>query len=237
MATVAEAPIRAQTCGLILPDQRITLYGVDWPTYQRLSEIIGDRQIRVAINRGVLELMSPGAIHEDYKNLLGRMVESITEELGIPCKSRGSTTWDRPESERGVEADECYLLTPEKVADFARRRPTTAADSPVPDLVIEIDIRASAVDRAEIYANLGVPEVWRFDGETLRIDRLGPEGTYAPAAESLFLPITPAEVAHWVLHVDSADETAWARAFRAWARAELVPRRQPPRLRGADPAG
>ncbi len=102
------------------------------------------------------------------------MVVEITNELGIARKSLASTTWDRPEVERGIEADECYLLTAEKVEDVALRRPRTAADCPIPDLAIEIDMRRSEVDRAEIYATLGVPEVWRFDGKTLRIDRLGP---------------------------------------------------------------
>lgn len=225
MATATEAPV--QTGWLILPDQKITLYGVDWPTYLRLVEIIGDRPIRKAINRGVLELMSPGPIHEDYKGLLNSLVEILAEESEIPELGLGSTTWDRPEVERAIEPDQCFMLTAGKV-EMARLRPARIEDYPAPDLAIEVDLRASAVDRAEIYATLRVPEVWRFDGETLRIDRLGPEGTYQSSSESLFLPITPAEVTRWILNPERLDGPAWRRAFRAWVRAEVVPRGRPP---------
>ncbi len=68
MATVELPPV---TLATPVPEQRITLHGVDWATYQRLVEIIGDRPIRKAFNRGVLELMSPGKPNEDYKALIG----------------------------------------------------------------------------------------------------------------------------------------------------------------------
>jgi Uma2 family endonuclease len=38
---------------------------------------------------------------------------------------------------------------------------------PPPDLVIEIDITSSSINRLELYASLGVPEVWRYDGSRL----------------------------------------------------------------------
>jgi len=224
MATVERPPVALCTP---VPEQRITLHGVDWATYQHLVEIIGDRPIRKAFNRGVLELMSPGMPREVFKSLLGRIVVTISDELEIPRKSLGSTTWDRPEVERGIEADECYILTENKIDDMSICRPQSAADCPVPDLAIEIDMRRSEVDRAEIYATLGVAEVWRFDGKTLRIDRLGPAGTYEVASESLFLPITPDEVARWILIENTIDESAWNRRLRAWVREELANRPRP----------
>jgi Uma2 family endonuclease len=207
----------------VAPEQRIVLRGVDWWTYQRLAEAAGDQPVRLAYNRGVLELMSPGPLHEDYKTLLSRLVEAVAEELGIPCKGLGSTRWDRAEAERGLEADACYFLAPAKLAAAAHRS-ADAADYPSPDLAIEVDLRRGEVDRPAIYATLGVAEVWRFDGESLRIDRLGADGTYEERAESLFLPIPPGEVVRWVLHVDSTDHSAWGRQLRAWVRAELVAR-------------
>ena len=205
------------------PEQRIVVRGVSWQTYQRLAEERGDQPLLMAYNRGVLELMSPGPLHEDFKGLLGRLVETVTEELEIPCRSRGSTRWDRPESERGVESDECYFLTEAKVA-ASRHRSDDSADYPAPDLAIEVDLRPTQVDRPEIYATLGVPEVWSFDGEALRIDRLRDDGAYEEAAESLFLPIRPDEVVRWLLHVEIPDETIWGRQLRAWVRDVVLPR-------------
>jgi Uma2 family endonuclease len=213
-------------------EQRITLRGVSWETYQRLAEEVGDQTILMAYNRGVLELMSPGLPHEIYKKLLARLIETVTMELELPCRSLGSTLWDRPEAERGLEPDECYFLTAAKV-EAARHRSKNASDYPAPDLAIEIDLSPSKVDRAEIYATIGVPEVWRFDGEALRIDRLRNDGTYEEAAESLFLPVAPAEVVKWLVQVDLADETVWARQLREWVRAEVLPRRRPAGQGGA----
>ena len=56
---------------------------------------------------------------------------------------------------------------------------------------------------------------------------MAPDGRYEPAAESLFLPITPEEVARWILIEDTVDESAWNRRLRAWVREELANRPRP----------
>ena len=101
------------------------------------------------------------------------------------------------------------------------------ADYPNPDLGIEVDISPSKIDRPGIYAALRVAEVWRFDGERRQIiiERLGDDGAYHPVESSVFLPVSAEEVERWVLTEDYRDGSAWARRLRAWARAELVPRR------------
>jgi Uma2 family endonuclease len=224
MATTTETAVvpipRVET----LPEQRIALRGVSWETFERLVEEVGDITTLMAYNRGVLEFMSPGPSHEDWKTRLGRLVEVVTEEFRIPCKGLGSTHWKRPLVQRAVEADECYLLTAEKLAAW-KRREANVAETLSPDLAIEIDISKSAVDRAEIYATLGVAEVWRFDGETLRIDRLRDDGAYEAVGDSQLLPISPAEVARWLQDETDVDDSAWSRRLRAWVRAELIPRR------------
>jgi len=204
-------------------DQRIILEGVSWATYQKLAEEIGDRRLLKSYNRGVLELVSPGLRHERYRIGLDRIVRVVAEEFDVPLKCLGSTTWNDPAAERALEPDEGYLLTREKLAEFVRKRPRTAADCPRPDLVIEVDISRPAVDRTEVYATLGIAEVWRFDGRSLRIDNLRDDGTYEPATVSRFLPIPPAEVVRWVVHEEAEDDNAWSRRLRAWVRATLAP--------------
>ncbi|MEO6811913.1 MAG: Uma2 family endonuclease, partial [Isosphaeraceae bacterium] len=196
-------------------------------------EEMGDQHVLLAYNRGVLEFMSPGPMHEDHKGRLNRLVYVLTEELDVPCKGYGSTMWKALEAHRGLEADDCFYLTIdfyltiEKITAArqpARDRSNDSNDYPRPDLAIEIDLRPSAVDRPEIYATLGVPEVWRYDGETLRISRLGLDGTYADVAESGFLAIKAEEVVHWLQDFDTEGTTARARLLREWIRAELIGR-------------
>ena len=85
---------------------------------------------------------------------------------------------------------------------------------------VEIDVSRSAVDRAEVYATIVVPEVWRFDDEVLRIDWLGPGGSYAVVPGSGFLAVRAEEVTRWMRESSSVDVNAWTR----WVRAEVAPR-------------
>ena len=84
-------------------------------------------------------------------------------------------------------------------------------DYPNPDLAIEVDISPAQVDRPEIYAKLQVAELWRFDGQTLTIERLGDHGQYLAAEASPFLKIRADQVTPWLIDEDSSDETARAR--------------------------
>ena len=73
---------------------------------------------------------------------------------------------------RGLEADLSYYFDAEKIRaarDALKRKSMDPADYPRPDLAIEIDVSGPKVDRASIYAVLGVVEVWRFDGANVVI--------------------------------------------------------------------
>ncbi len=74
------------------------------------------------------------------------------------------------------------------------------------------------------YRALEVPEVWRFDGESVLIEQLAPGGTYVPAESSRFLPVRADEVLRWIRDEDTSDEIDWELRLREWARTELVPR-------------
>ncbi len=210
---------------------RIALRGVDWEFYERLVDSIPDgAHLRVNYDGQDVEIMSPGMLHDGDKKLLGQLVECVAQELEIPYRSAGSTTWRRPDACRGLEADECYFFKAEKLAAVARsksRRSKDIADYPNPDLAIEVDFAASKIDRPTIYSALGIEEVWRFDGETARviIERLREDGSYRPVDGSGILPLLAPEVRRWVVEEDASDESAWARRLRARVRAELTPRR------------
>jgi Uma2 family endonuclease len=209
-------------------DQRIVIRGMSWDLYDRLSDAVGERQhVYLTYDGKDLELMTKGRFHEAYKELISRFVMFVTSELRIRSRAAGETTWKRPEIERGLEADQCYYFMPEKLkvdATAHARKAKDIAEYPDPDLAIEIDISPSQVDRPGIYAALQVAEVWRFDGESVVIERLGPDGTYATAVKSLFLPVRAEEVRRWDVEEDSSDELAWEDRLRAWARTELGPR-------------
>jgi Uma2 family endonuclease len=215
--------------GAVVGEQRIVIRGLSWDLYDRLSDAVGEGQhVSLAYDGKDLELMTTGPIHEVYKELFGWFVRFMTSELRIRCSGLGETTWKRPAIARGLEADQCYYFTPEKIkvdAESRARKSNDVADYPNPDLAIEIDLSPSQVDRPGIYAALQVPEVWQFDGESVVIMQLRPDHSYAAAEKSRFLPVRAEEVFRWVAKEDSSDELAWEQRLRAWVRTELAPRR------------
>jgi Uma2 family endonuclease len=152
MATVETTKLRGE--------QRIVLSGISWEIYEQLRGNEENWHVRMAYDNGRLELMSPSTDHEAIKGLIGQMIEAFTEEMGIPRRSLGSSTWKRSELGKGCEADECYyILNHHRVC---RRRTVDLSVDPPLDLVVETEISCSAVQRMRIYASLGVPEIWRW---------------------------------------------------------------------------
>ena len=200
-----------------VPDRRVVFRGVDWNFYERLVDSIPEgSSIQVDYDGRDLEVMSTGRKHELAKKLLGKVAETTAEELDIPYRPAGETTWKRPEIARGLEADECYYFMPEKLARRrgVERDSRDIADYPSPDLAIEVDISRPQVDRAGIYAALRVAEVWRFDGDQVVIERLTPEGTYVAVESSGFLPIRADEIRAGSSTRIRADWPAWVRRLR-----------------------
>jgi len=201
-----------------VPERRVVFRDVDWSFYEQLVDSIPESSpIHVDYDGKDLEVMGKNRQHGKFLDLLGQVVQVIAEELAIPYSSVADTTWKRREMLRGLEADKSYYFLPEKLAADAaalKRRSDDIADYPNPDLAIEVDISPPQVDRAGIYAALGVAEVWRFDGDELVIERLTAEGTYAAVDESGFLPVRTEDVRRWVVEEDTQDESAWARRLR-----------------------
>jgi Uma2 family endonuclease len=90
-------------------------------------------------------------------------------------------------------------------------------------LALEVEITRSALDRLRLYAALGVPEVWRWDGETLRVCLRTRRGAYKTGTQSLAFPFLPmARLANWLLKNGNLSETKWLRAFRKWVREQVT---------------
>ena len=123
--------------------------------------------------------------------------------------------------ERGLESDQCFYFDPDKIAEAGaalKRRENDVSAYPNPDLAIEIDLSPSLVDRPAIYAALGVSEVWRFNGRSLRVERLTETGVYALADRSRWLNVDASEILAWITAEDAHDRGAWARRLRDWTR-------------------
>ncbi len=201
-------------------EQRFLFEGVSWAYYDhtlRELENAGRRAVRVTYDRGRMEIMTTGARHEQLKRIVGRLIETYAVERDIPITGIGSVTCRREDLDRGLEPDECYYVTspPPPVEDLSL---DLMAYAP-PDLAIEVDATRSSIARQPIYAALGVPEVWRFDGRRVAVLHRHPDGRYEPAERSLAFPGLPMDQFNRFLAMAlTAGQHEAARAMRDWAK-------------------
>jgi Uma2 family endonuclease len=196
---------------------RLLLSGVNWATYRRLLRLFEERRhLRITYDRGALEIMTLSPRHERIKHLLGMLVLAFAEGLAIPVAGFGSMTFRRRRSRRGLEPDECFWVQHEP--EVRGKDEIDLKTDPAPDLVIEVDITRSSINRMAIYSLVGVQEIWRFDGSALTFQSRQADGSYAPLAQSIAFPgISPADVTRFHDLRGKEDETAIARQAREWA--------------------
>jgi Uma2 family endonuclease len=207
----------ATTKSIAYPEQRVILHNISWETYERLlADHEQSSAPRFTYDRGELEIMSPLPAHETVKWDIAAVVENAAESFGIEFLNLGSTTFKREDLERGFEADSCFYFQNEPAVRGKDRLDLTV--DPPPDLVIEIDLTHSSLPKHSVFAALGVPEVWRHDGQRLMF--LALEGDrYAEVASSRALPrVTVQAVNQLVAASRESSRLAWLRSVRDWAR-------------------
>lgn len=198
-----------------IAEHRVLLDGVSWQTYSALVDESEHASGRMTYDQGTLEIMSPLMPHESGKRLLGRMIEMFTLLRGIDIRSSASTTFRRTDLKRGFEADESYYI--QFAAQIRSNRDIDLSIDPPPDLVVEVEMTRSAIDKLRLFASMGIPEVWRYDGKTLWIGSLQKD-KYIDAEFSHVLPDFPVELAsEFLAQRFEISETELIRQF-----AELV---------------
>ena len=107
---------------------------------------------------------------------------------------------------------------------------------PPPDIVVEIDTTNESVREFSIYAALQVPEIWQYDGSSIRFLTLS-AGSYVDTAASNSIPILKPELVASALDWNKRiGQTAALRAFRHDLQRLLADRRHSkPRLMPAPP--
>jgi Uma2 family endonuclease len=200
------------------PHEIINLSGISWQTYETLLEELSDRRLRLTYNRGNLEIMAPSPEHERFKKLAGRFVETMAEELGIRIEPLGSTTFKRPKLS-GAEPDECFYIY--NIDAVRGKKRLDLAEDPAPDLVVEIDVTSPSDNRLQVYADLGVAEVWIYNGESLVIQHLQ-NGIYVTSQMSqFFLKIPIPEIAGFLQQAETVDYLELVKAFRQLVRSQI----------------
>jgi Uma2 family endonuclease len=202
-------------------------YDVSWRDYEAMLRIVGDRPIRVTYDQGTMEIFMPSFGHDSDANSLGRMVEMLTEELDVDVEGGDTTTHKRKDLGKGAEPDKCYWFG-DNARHMRGKRQLDLDRDPPPDLIIEVDVTRTSLDRLKIFAAMRVPEVWRSTGRSLQFLHLQADGTYQPRPASRYFPaLTITAVAQFLKDGRTTDKPTWIRSFRAFVREKVAPGRGP----------
>jgi len=214
---VCPAPLDRFPLSRSLPEKRVSLH-VDWDGYKTIRGILSDnRSTRLTYYNGILEIMTPSEQHENSSGLIGQFIEILTEELNFNIKTMESTTLDRPGLKVGAEPDKGYYIANEPLV---RGKVVDLSVDPPPDLVVEVDITHTDIDKNVLYAALGVPEFWRYNGRILKIYTLQ-NGQYQEIERSLTFPTIPKEQLYAFLgNCSQQGETQAKRDLRVWIRTQ-----------------
>jgi Uma2 family endonuclease len=202
-----------------IAEQRVILSNISWLTFEQLLKELGDkRATRLAYNEGLLEIMTPLGRHENNNRFIDDLIRAIADELNLNLKKFGSLTLKREKKLKGAEPDSCYYLQNEPLV--RSKQEIDLDNDPPPDLVLEIDITSGSLDKRPIYAAIGVPEFWRYDGNKLEVFVLHPSNRdYQQVNQSSTFPWMSLDVIPRFIRQSLVDgETATLRAFRAWVR-------------------
>jgi Uma2 family endonuclease len=194
-------------------EQRVLLRDVSWKTYSRIVADRGNNASpRLTYDRGMLEIMGPSLRHEILKETIRGLFEALAEEMKLDFTPAGSTTFRREDLSKGFEPDACFYV---RHAWTIRGKDEIDLNvDPPPDLVIEIDITRSSLNKLEIYAAVQVPEVWRYQNETLQIFTLD-GASYREQPLSLSLPtITSSVLTELVRASETMPRTEWIQKVR-----------------------
>ena len=198
------------------PKENVVVLNVGFDVYTTIVAQTGNgRGPRAAYDGEYLELMSPSTEHERCKLLFDTLIIQLGIEWELNIEPTGSATLIvKP---RGAEPDSSFYVN-----NDAFRLTTAILDlgvDPPPDIVIEIDLSHSRIDKQAIYGAIGVPEFWRFDGKTLRgFELVG--SAYVEVARSAKLKGLPIEtLATFVDQRSTTRRPELIAAWQSWLRA------------------
>ncbi|MEM9212978.1 MAG: Uma2 family endonuclease [Cyanobacteria bacterium P01_F01_bin.150] len=228
---VSVVPIITQPVPKPVGEKRLVFRDLDWQRYQALREILSrgpgnaqgtqgpapsivNRNIHFTYLNGTLEVTMPLEIHEFATRLIEKFIWILVLELGMKVKTMGSTTLDRERLDRSAEPDNAYYIQNQPLV---AGRDVDLDRDPPPDLVVEVDITHTDINKLTLYAAMGIPEFWRYNGELWRIYALQ-NGEYKEVEASPTFPSVPKEKLYEFLAIARQDEVEAELMLREWLR-------------------
>lgn len=204
----------------LVGEKRLAFRGLDWQAFKQIQTLLAQHtRARFSFDNGVLEITMPLEGHERAARLIERFILILIIEMGMKVKTMGSTTLEREDLVKSAEPDNGYYIQNfPRVSD----REVNLTIDPAPDLIVEVDITHSDLNKNALYAGLGVPEFWRFNGQVLQILVLTDKG-YVEGDRSPTFPLIKKEDLYRFLEAAFLDEVAAEIDLRQWVRQTITP--------------
>jgi Uma2 family endonuclease len=202
------------------PGHRVILHNISWEEFEAVLEELGEhRATRLAYSQGTLEIRMPLPKHEVAKVIIGDLVKILLEELEIDCEPFGSTTFKREDKACDVEPDDSFYI--QNHAGMIGKERIDLRFDPPPDLVMEVDVTSKT--QLDTYETLGVPEVWLYEDDKLRINILR-DGKYIESEISPTFPNLPIlqAIPQFVEQSRTIGRSPTLRRFRQWVREQII---------------
>ncbi|MBD2137427.1 Uma2 family endonuclease [Anabaena sp. FACHB-1237] len=198
-----------------LAEQRVVFHNISWENYQQILAALGqNRASRLIYDQGTLEITMPLEEHESAARLIELFIRILVVESNLKIKTMGSTTLNRDDLQRSAEPDNCYYI--QNQPKVVGKKVDLNVDPP-PDLIVEVDITHTDINKLTFYASMGVPEFWRYNGKILRIYQLQ-KHEYIEVEKSPTFPHITKEQLYQFLQDCQIDEVQAEKSFRAWVK-------------------
>lgn len=218
--TAERAPSAARVQKAAKPSaERMLLNNISWQQYETMLKLFAEQRLFMTYDNGQLELRMPLREHERAAELINYIIAFFAHYCKIRMESLGSTTFRASHLEKGLEPDKCYYIN--NIEVMLSKKSLDLSIDPPPDLAIEIEITASLIPRLPIYRQLGIPELWRYDGKSLTIDLLK-AGEYSLSKESRAFPkLTAKQLLKWIKLGEAKGYSAMLQAVEVWCRKQI----------------
>lgn len=217
--TISQAEAIVEMIDRMSGDSVLIQHGVGWHDYEELLDAVGEASsLRICYDEGTLQIMTLSQRHEKYSTLIERMVDRLSSFLRVKVLFYGFATMRKRQKQKGVEPDACFYV--QNAPLVGTKDEIDFNIDPPPDVVVEIDLHHDSISKFPIYAALGVPEFWRYDGNVLTIYLLR-KGQYQPSevSESLTL-LTGAVLTEFLARTSKEDQYDILSAFEEWLKAQ-----------------
>ena len=204
----------------LTPGSAIRISGVTWEGYIALLKELGDdRSTRLAYENGVLEIRMPGQLHEAANRVLATIALTLAEEYGFEFNDLGSMTMNRPDLSQGVEPDSCFYVQNAQAGQGLGE--AISSDLP-PDLALEVDIANKSDSKLSIYEAMGVPEVWLYQRDIVKIKLLEGEEYINSLTSRAFPTITTEQLNQWLQVRRAGTDLTVVRAVRKFCQEQAL---------------